>query len=244
MGDYFVTYKGNEQVGVNVYYTIEYFTANPETGKKEKAFELRPLVQLNERMGNVAEPATKHYWNRDIYTHITFAELEDKKSESSDEYQAPKEHQLAIGDTVVTSNSFVILDGLDKNIRVDSLHLGPGDIAISARLRVEDINRKLYEAAPVFLIRDYSIYSLDDTVDALGLKFTFEKIDPETGKITLAVSEKKNNKKNFIIMKAIIFPGINILWIGCLLMILGSVMAIVRRIKKSRAGSKGKNALQ
>ena len=71
-------------------------------------------------------------------------------------------------------------------------------------------------------------------VDPLGLKFYFVNIDPATGKVEIAVSERKSNKHDFIIMKAIIFPGINILWTGCILMILGSVIAIRKRIQKLR----------
>jgi cytochrome c biogenesis factor len=33
-------------------------------------------------------------------------------------------------------------------------------------------------------------------------------------------------------MKAIIFPGINILWTGCILMAIGTAMAVYQRIRK------------
>lgn len=35
-------------------------------------------------------------------------------------------------------------------------------------------------------------------------------------------------------MEAIIFPYINVLWMGCIIMIIGTVIAIVERIRKSR----------
>jgi len=65
MGPYFVSYTGKEQKGVNVYYTISYFLADRTTGEKKSEFELKPLFSLRE-MGNVAEPATKHFLTRDI----------------------------------------------------------------------------------------------------------------------------------------------------------------------------------
>ncbi len=105
---------------------------------------------------------------------------------------------------------------------------------------VQDVNMKIYTAKPLFVIRNFSVYTQDAEIPELGLKFNFSKIDPETGKIELSVSEKKSNKRDFIIMKAIIFPGINILWMGCLLMIIGSVVAIrkrIRQLKKSPATS-------
>ena len=71
-------------------------------------------------------------------------------------------------------------------------------------------------------------------MDELGLKFDFQKINTDNGKLDIALSEKKSNKKEFIIMKAIIFPGINILWMGCIMMITGSVIAIRQRVRSSR----------
>ena len=234
MGPYFVSYTGNEQKGVNIYYNIRYFSLNRQSGKMEKEFDLQPLVQLNERMGNVAEPATKHFLTRDVYTHITYAELDNKNSNSEENtFTPPKDHMLALGDTFVTSNSFVILQSLDKNVDRKELHLGDSDLVVGARLLVEDVNKKLYSAEPLFLIKNFSIFTQEAEIKELGLKFNFNKIDPETGKIQLSVSENKSNRKDFVIMKAIIFPGINILWIGCILMIIGSLVALLKRFKSN-----------
>jgi cytochrome c-type biogenesis protein CcmF len=233
MGPYYVSYTGNEKRGVNIYYNISYFKLD-ETGRKQKVFDLQPLVQLNERMGNVAEPATKHYLTKDVYTHITYAQLE-QPSDTANGFLEPKVHDVAIGDTFVTSNSFVILQELNRKIDRSELALKDSDLVVGARLLAEDINRKLYSAEPLFMIKDFSILTRDDEIPELGLKFTFGKIDPETGKIQISVAEKISNRKEFIIMKAIIFPGINILWTGCILMFLGTLIAVRKRIRKFRA---------
>lgn len=231
MGDYFVTYSGKHQEGVNIYYTIEYFQSKVTGGNKEKVFELKPFIQLNERMGNVAEPATKRFLHKDIYTHITYAELDPPPGEKAKEgYLEPKTRSMNIGDTIDASNSFIILEGLNRDVKDEALHLGPSDIAVGAILRIVDVNNKSYAAEPVFLIRDFSIYNLDAEIDELGLKISFDKIDPSTGKIDISVHERKSNKRNFIIMKAIIFPGMNILWTGCLLMITGTLISVRKRI--------------
>jgi cytochrome c-type biogenesis protein CcmF len=41
--------------------------------------------------------------------------------------------------------------------------------------------------------------------------------------------------REFVVMQAIIFPGINILWTGCILMALGSFMAVRRRLLTARS---------
>ena len=68
----------------------------------------------------------------------------------------------------------------------------------------------------------------------LGLKFTFSRIDPKTHKIDIGISESKSIARDYIVMEAMIFPYINVLWIGCLIMILGTTLAIRQRIIKSR----------
>ncbi|MBL7883783.1 MAG: hypothetical protein JNL69_06920 [Bacteroidia bacterium] len=62
----------------------------------------------------------------------------------------------------------------------------------------------------------------------------FWKINPDSGKVEISVQEKKSNIKDFIVMQAIIFPYINILWIGCIIMAIGTLLSIWERIKKSK----------
>jgi cytochrome c-type biogenesis protein CcmF len=44
-------------------------------------------------------------------------------------------------------------------------------------------------------------------------------------------------EKEYLIMKAIIFPWINLLWLGILIMMIGTVMAVVYRIKQNKRGN-------
>jgi cytochrome c-type biogenesis protein CcmF len=132
----------------------------------------------------------------------------------------------------MTSNSFVILETLNNNIERQTLQLRDSDVAVGARLKIEDVNKNIYYSEPIFVIKNFEAYSKEAMLDTLGLRFAFSKINPATGKVDIAVSERSSNRKKFIIMKAIVFPGINILWIGCLMMIFGSVIAIRKRIKQ------------
>ena len=44
---------------------------------------------------------------------------------------------------------------------------------------------------------------------------------------TLCIS----NNKDFIVMEAYVFPFINILWLGCLIMAVGIIISIIERIR-------------
>ena len=232
MGEYLITYKGKEKIGVNVFYEIEYLKPDYHGNNHEYAFTLKPRVQLNPRMGNVSEPDTKHFLSRDIYTHVTYADLDGlNKPEGEGEYAEAKQHSMRVGDTISTSNALVYLKGLSQDLDRNQMGLQPNDIAVGAVVEVIDINKKQHEALPLFIIKNNTLFAKDVFVDELGLKMAFTKIDPDSGKFELTIAEKKNNKREFIIMKAVIFPQINVLWTGCILLILGSVMAIRKRMR-------------
>jgi cytochrome c-type biogenesis protein CcmF len=235
MGNYFVTYLGKRYEGINIYFDVDYFTKENNVYKKE--FSLSPLVQTNPRMGNVAEPDTRHFLTFDVYTHVTYADLEslkEKEASSKDEYTAAKNVQMKKGDTIFSSNAIIIFDSLTTQLDRSAFNLKDDDIAVQAHLRVLDINKK-YEAKPVYIIRDNSIQPIAAKVDEMGLQFMFWKIDPATGKIELSVQEKKSNIRDFIVMQAMIFPYINILWIGCIVMAIGTLMAVAERVRKKKA---------
>ncbi len=229
MGNYYVTYEGHNQEGIHIYYDVAYFKLNHVNGKLEKKFVLKPTLQLNERMGNAAEPDTKHFIDKDLYTHITYSELENTKDNDKSDYTEPKSIMMKEGDTATTSNSLLILEGLSTALDKSKYGLGANDIAVAANIVAIDVNNKKHYANPVYIIKDQVQYSDDALLDSLGLKFSFVKIDTENGKVEIKISEKKSNKKEFVILKAVIFPHINILWMGCLLMIIGTSIAVRKR---------------
>jgi len=232
MGDYYVCYKGKKTEAPNIYYEIQY-SSKDASGKFVPEFTLHPLVQTNPRMGNIAEPDTRHFWHKDVYTHITYADLEEKSSDTAG-YKEPKTTSMKIGDTLFASNGIVILDGLVKEVDRNLHQLRDSDIAVGADLRVIDINSQVYHAVPLYIIKGNYLMPEEATVEQLGLKFAFTKINTENGKIDITLLEKKANNKDFIILKAIIFPWINVLWIGCLLLIIGTILAITQRLRSKK----------
>jgi cytochrome c-type biogenesis protein CcmF len=241
MGKYFVTFRSRRQEGINVFFDVDYFTKD-EKGHYEKVFDLAPRLQLNPLMGNVAEPDTRHFAGFDIYTHVTYAYLEAPKNEGKDEYAAAKDHALKKGDTIYSANSMIVFDSLSTNFDKSAYHIGPKDIAVKAYLRAMEMQfnnstmkmeaKKVYPASPVYVIHENAVQPVPDTVAALGLKFNFWEINPQDGRIKIALQEKKENEKDFIVMQAIIFPYINILWSGCIIMAIGTIMAIIERLRK------------
>ena len=226
MGDYLVTYRGDSISGINVYYNVDYLQADND-GKISKVFGLHPFIQTNPRMGNVAEPSTKHFFHKDIFTNVTYAEIKDpKKQNLAEEWEEPVDYQFRKGDTVFTNNSLIVLRDFFSNsdATVDDLSLG-------ADISVLTVAGKEYKSNPVFNIKNGMLVPLPDTVQALDLELLFWKFDPQVEVATIRVKEKKSADNDFIIMKAAIFPWINLLWLGCIIMVIGTGMAVYQRIR-------------
>lgn len=227
MGDYFVAYRGKEKEGHFIHYQVDYMQANAE-GELAHQFTLYPFLQLNPRMGNVAEPYTKHFWHKDIYTHITYAELDDPDKEPE-----MKELSLSLGDTIFNRTSFMVLDSLDRNPRARFGGLQENDLALGAAFTLYDVDTKAHQLEPLFVLRDRAFsMTVPDSLPALGIKIAFDGIDPEQEKFKFRVTEEPQEFTEFIVMKAIVFPGINILWLGCIIMALGTFFAVYQRVRR------------
>lgn len=233
MGPYMVSYEKKEKIGKDIFYTVNYFV--PDENKKPKhAFSLRPKIQLNERMGNTADPDTKHYLNRDIYTHITYADLNTEGPSNKEAFSTPKNYIGHLHDTIFASNAFVIIDSLKTSLSKEEYQKNDSLLEITAVLKGVNENGEIFKARPKYVIKKNMVVPQGDEIKELGLKFTFWNINPEEGSIEITMAEKAVNSKDFIVMEAHMFPYINVLWLGCVVMGIGSLIAIVERVRKLR----------
>ena len=102
-------------------------------------------------------------------------------------------------------------------------------------MRVRDLydSQRWFEARPVVIYRDgQPVASKGFEVPDLRVRYDLASVGPsEDGtRIGLNVYERE-----FLVMQAIVFPGINILWIGCVLLFLGTLMAVRQRLKRRNA---------
>jgi cytochrome c-type biogenesis protein CcmF len=90
-----------------------------------------------------------------------------------------------------------------------------------------------YTSSPVFLIRNTSgeaaVGYLPDEVSDLGVKLTLNNILPKEEKFTVGITTRQ---KDWVIIKAMEKPFINILWLGTGLLSVGFVLAMIRRFRE------------
>jgi len=238
MDKYMVTYRGDSTSGVNTYYRVNYQIIN-EQGKVEENFDLYPNAQQNAKMRQIiASPDTKHYLFHDIYTHVSSVPLkeeahEDHEGHSDDEnYMQPVKHEINVGDTIRFRSGFILVKNINRNATIKDIPLEKGDVAIGMTLEV-NANEQVYQTEPIFLIKGNTKVDFGKKVDEAGLKLRFTNILPEKDKLELTVYEKpKSDKKDWIVLKAISFPYINLFWGGTIIMVIGFILSIFRRAKE------------
>ncbi|MEN9369571.1 MAG: hypothetical protein RI952_436 [Bacteroidota bacterium] len=240
MGNYVLTYIGDSLSAPNTYYKVHYDELDA-SGKIVHSFLLYPNAQVNPKMGLIASPDTKHYLSHDIYTHVSSVPQKEETHQMHDGhnedegYTSTKNYTIKIGDTIRYDKGIIILDGLNKQVTVKDITLESNDIAVGADLRIVNEDRETL-ITPIFVIKNNYQFDLPQSSDAVGIKAKFTKINPSTGEIDLVIMQKPPKQRDYIIMKAIVFPYINFLWGGTILMVIGFILSIFRRVKEYKHG--------
>ncbi|TWR31594.1 cytochrome C biogenesis protein [Mucilaginibacter pallidiroseus] len=242
MGQYTVTFTGDTIEGAQHLFNINY--QRVEGNKVTEQFVLRPNV-IQSQGGMSSSPDTKHYLFHDLYTHITMTNVISSEQANPDadqhgpadddkKYDAPIAHEIAVGDTMRYRDGIIVLKGLNKSAKIQSIPLTDKDVAVGAQLEITTNGRK-YNSEPVYLIKGKSVFDFGKKLEDAGLKLRFTKILPEKGKVEITVYQQKESEKKYIVMKALSFPYINFLWAGTIIMVLGFLMSIFRRNKEVKA---------
>lgn len=228
MPPYRVTYLGDSVAEPNHYYKVQYEELD-DHGHVIDRFILLPNAQINPKMGLIATPDTRHYALSDLYTHVT--QVMDKEATgSSKEWAPPEPLMLSVsGDTIMVRDGLLIFEGVTTELPVDlATQLQDADAAVAARVIWKTLN-ETYELRPVYAIRKGVEFRFDDMRQEAGINLSFRRIHPDKKQIELAASVAAPEPRDYIIMKALRFPMINLLWLGAVLTTLGLSMAVVVR---------------
>jgi cytochrome c-type biogenesis protein CcmF len=88
-----------------------------------------------------------------------------------------------------------------------------------------------YKAYPYIQIDSLGTYQVDDTVYAQNLFLKFAGVT-DNRKIKLGIKESEK-AIDYVTLKAYLFPYINLVWLGLVVMALGLLMSMVQRTKIS-----------
>jgi cytochrome c-type biogenesis protein CcmF len=224
MGGYSLTYLGDTVIGPDHFYHVRYQKRENDTGRVVEEFVLSPNAQINPKMGLISSPDTRHYWSHDIFTYVT-STVDKSKMQDTNQF---KTKTVRPGDSIFLNNGFMIFRGFNTQFENKNYQAQTGDISVAAELEVYNLEGKMRKSNPVYIIRDRMERSITDTIVESGLMSRLVKILPEENAAKIEYKQP-SAMDDYIIMKAIKFPFINVLWIGTVLMVLGFGISLFKR---------------
>ena len=232
MGKYWVTYKTDSIRSTD---KKRFFDISFESKKGNEQFSLYPDVMKQNKgaEGFAANPAARHYWNKDIFVYITSFQDTDQTDTSS--FQP---RNIRVGDTLFYNSGWMRLDSVSVN-PVSRQHLfQQGEMALFLNMTVEAKNGGRYPLTPGMAINGTRWRPIIDTVVAQSLAVSFNKVvDEKKGVLEIGVKQNASIT-SLLTLKVYEFPMINLLWLGTIIMVIGFFMAVIQRAqKKSSAAS-------
>jgi cytochrome c-type biogenesis protein CcmF len=224
LADYHVVYSDRYTEVNETFYTLDFLRLLPDSTYAHE-FTLVPSINRHPQMGQVSNPATRHKMMKDIYTYVSHAHEVDFAD--ADGYSMLLHEHMTLGDTLVAMRSFIIFDSL----RVEM----PGEdfekINLHARFQVKSMMFPPREVWVSYHIDENFEHFGDVYLEELEIKLRFEHVTDQAKTIVLGIYAQVDDH---IVVRAIIFPYIRLLWIGTFIMLAGFIWSLVKRIKRAR----------
>ena len=195
----------------------------------DRLFVLEPTVLMSPK-GNSREPSIKHFATSDIYTFIKHTEVEEKKTDEEG-YLEPKSAIIGLGTEIRLTE--IVTMRLDSLVEIDSIpeNLPKGIQGKRAFGTITDGHMSENIMIPMIWLQDSVPFTYP--VESQKFHMLFALANKPEG-LELTVQKHKSSERDMLIMTAEIFPMINVLWVGCIIMVIGTVMAIRHRYRISK----------
>lgn len=206
----------------NTYFEVEYKDRDGDL------FTLFPRAQINPAMGGLlASPDIKRNWSKDLYTHIS--SVPDHRTVEWGEVETK---EIKMHEPFLLNGLPATLDSVKRESSLTGVTLGANDLAITAYISIQGQSKAEVVSPTIIWSKQFDrpmqIYDINLNS---GLFIDFVNLNPETGIFTFAY---KTTERDYIILKAIEKPLINILWIGTIVLMIGFFIATYRRYKDYR----------
>ncbi|MBC7534977.1 MAG: cytochrome c biogenesis protein CcsA [Ferruginibacter sp.] len=230
MGNYEVTYlkdSSGKEKG-RKFYELLFEKKDPITKKSLESFKVQPDVYMMKDNNMSSNPDTKSYLSKDVFTYISYA-LSDEKNIDTSKFKIT---ELREGDTAFYSHGIVVLNRVVKNPVNKKYNFKPTDVALMADLTITSNDSMHYHAMPLLQVDDLGLANIDDTVYVQNLFVRFIGVSDDK-KIKLGIKES-DKPIDYVTVKSYIFPYINLVWSGLIIMAFGIIMSMIKRAGFSR----------
>ncbi len=234
LGGYTLTYAGYRPID---HEKFEFMVTVEKAGRKDLVAPIMYYSSYTE--GLMRNPDILNLKTSDFY--VAPLSLEEKGSKNSGGSELI---QLKKGETKRAGGLSITFQGFDFPVEQKAAMLEGGEVIIGARLVVAaDVEQTLVEVIPRKVIH---AGNQRDSVARFAEKFEFSiasmepnRENPEQSSVEIAMTDllkrtsQENSDRDVLVVEASIKPLINLVWSGVLLVLLGFVVTIVRRVQEA-----------
>ena len=116
---------------------------------------------------------------------------------------------------------------MEKNPINNKVTLDPSQIALVAELHFTSKDSMHFKAAPIIIIDSIGITHADDTLYAQNLFMRFIGVN-ENKQLRIGIKES-DMPIDYVTVKAYVFPFINLVWLGLVIMAAGLILSMLQR---------------
>ncbi len=212
-------------------YTLDFTTPNGHD------FQTANVVYHSTSEQWIQHPHVENFVDQDLYVAIFPSAMMDGGGQNAG---APGELLLRRGQTAPLDDGAYTVEFVRYDLEPDRTALGTPadslDLAVGAELRVTNTTTgEARTISPVYLIlTDRSQRYVQNTISDWGLTFSFTGMKVEDDAVQLVVEGASTVPKDWVVVQAYRKPFISLLWLGTMVLAVGFLLSIVRRVQEQR----------
>ena len=252
----FVVAKGETRVvnGYRVTYSAKTKTERGRgkyiidvTDPNGRSFTLKPVAYQGSGDQWFMHPDVKAFLEKDLFLSVTPKEatgMESNKDKPGGEFQLSQGNSTVLGNReyAVAFDGFTVIKGPEQmgssNPPASAEKRVPEDakMAVGANLRVTNLQtEETRSLMPIYVVaNDNSQQYIENRIVDWDLRMAFTEMNASNGKATFAVEGVDVMPEEWVVVQAYTKPLISLLWIGIIVMTVGFVVAIGRRVQDIR----------
>jgi cytochrome c-type biogenesis protein CcmF len=215
------------------------------TDPKGRSYTMKPVAYQGQGDQWFLHPDVKAFLEKDVYVAVTPKEatgVDQNQDTPGGEFQLAKGDSTVLGEKkfAVAFKGFEVLRGPDSmtNGPTASSDRVPDDarMAIGAALEVTNLaTMETRSMMPIYLVMDdNSQQYIENRIQRWDFRIAFTEMNANSGRATFAVEGVNVMPDDWVVVQAYTKPMISLLWLGIIIMTVGFVVAIVRRVQDIR----------
>ncbi|MFO8231076.1 MAG: cytochrome C assembly protein, partial [Longimonas sp.] len=201
---------------------------------KGRSYTVRPEAYESDDGQWFMHPGVKKFVEQDLFVAVTPREatgIDDDPDAEGGEFQLARGDSTVIGD----GEYAIAFKGFDMELPDTDV---PNDVqlAVGAVMEMTDLEtNETQRLKPIYMItNDRKERYVEAEVEAWDIRLAFIEMDVESGRANFAIDGVDVMPEDWVVVQAQVKPLISLVWIGFIMLSVGFIISLVRRVQDIR----------